>query len=222
MVRDWRFTRRVKQAKETHPNMQTESEKRARQQLADLKDKVAAAELRKVELSDQRDALAFNAHTGDATANKALAKITKELIEHEQHVLSLQAAVREGEQRVLIAQGHTKAQIEKANAEAALKLGRVVMDALALADKGLRDAFAALHDAARGVDELGKLGCPPSSALFSVNVRRAVASASQGTRFMVGQHLSPSERISLTELSDGWRKAIEHWAAQRLEKKEAA
>jgi hypothetical protein len=130
--------------------------------------------------------------------------------------------VREGEQRVLIAQGHTKAQIEKANAQAALKLGRVIMDALAVADKSLSAAFGALHEAARGVDELGKLGCPPSSALFSVNIRRAVASVSQGTRFAVGQHMSPSERISLTELSDVWRRNIESWAAQRLEKKEAA
>jgi hypothetical protein len=68
-----------------------ELRKQAHDAAVDLKDKLAAAELREVELGEQRDALAFNAHTGDTMANKALAKITRELIEHEQHTLSLHA-----------------------------------------------------------------------------------------------------------------------------------
>ena len=57
---------------------------KAKQTVADLRDQLAALELRKVELEDQRDALAFDAYTGDATAKAQLAKITKTLIEHEQ------------------------------------------------------------------------------------------------------------------------------------------
>jgi hypothetical protein len=189
----------------------------ARQVLADLKDHLAAAELSKGAMEEKRDALAFNSYTGDQSAKAHLAKITKTLIEHDQHVLSLQAAIRTGEQRVLEAQGVARADIERQQAKQALKLGRAALDALRVADRGLRDAFSALHDANEAINSLNALGCPPSPALFQVNVKRAIAAASMGTRFQVGQHMAPTERRSLTELADGWQRSIENWASQRLD-----
>jgi hypothetical protein len=192
---------------------------KAKQTVADLKDQLAAAEQHKVELEDQRDLHAFGAFTGDASAKLHLAKATKALIEHDQHVLALQAALRTANQHLAEAQGIAKGELERQKAEAALKLGRAAFEAVRIADKGMRDAFAALHDAYLAVNELNLLGCPPTPGLFAVNVKRAIIAASAGSRFQI-QPLAPGDRHSLSALADAWHKAVEHWAAQRLDPKQ--
>ena len=193
----------------------------AKQVVADLRDKLAALEDRKLNLEAERDMIAFDAHTGDNKARTKLTKVNHELIEIDTEIASVHAAIRTAEARVLEAQGIAREEIERGSAEAALKLGRATMDAMRVADASLRSAFDALTDAADAVNELHRLGCPPSPALFAVNVKRAIIAAAQGSRFPIGDHMSPADRISLTELADVWGKNIESWAAQRLTAKPA-
>jgi hypothetical protein len=206
-------------------NMQTKMETEARQIVADLRDKLAAAELHKVELEDQRDACAFNAHTGDGTAKSHLAKITKTLLEHDQQVLSLQAAIAEGERRVITAQGIAQDEQNRKNATAGLKLARVLRDDGAAAHKALRDAFTYFDNMRRTVTELNKLGFKhPSLGLVDVNLRRALVSASIGSGYALGM-LPPTQRHTVADLGNGWAEGIQKAAELKLgepEKAEAA
>jgi hypothetical protein len=189
----------------------------AKKVLNDLIIKREALETKKAALELQRDEIAFDALAlGEDKAKAQLSKVGKLMYDIENELAAMDAATREAERQVQIAEGIKRTELERKNAERALELGRACIDALKAADKGLRDAFAALNDAALAVDNLGKLGCPPSAQLFSVNIRRAIAATSMGTRFPVGQHMAPSERRSLTELADGWGRSIEGWAALRL------
>jgi hypothetical protein len=190
-------------------------ETKARQVLADLKDQLAALELKKAELEDTRDQHSYDAFTGDAAAKTALSRVTKTLIEHDQHVAACMAAIREGQARLEIAQGAAREEIERKRAEAALQHGKAMLDGLKAAQKAFTDAFAALADAHAEVVELGKLGCPPAQALFEVNCRRAIIATSMHSRFALG-HFSPPERHSLTELGSVWANACRSWAEQRL------
>ncbi len=193
----------------------------AKQVVADLRDKLAALEDRKLDLEAERDMIAFDAHTGNDKARAKLTKINGELVAINTEIAGVHAAIREGEARVLQAQGIAREEIARQNAEAALKRGRAAMDAMRVADQSLRSAFGALTNAADAVNELHRLGCPPSPALFAVNVKRAIIAAAQGSRFPIGDHMSPAARTSLTELADGWSKSIENWASQRLAAKQA-
>jgi hypothetical protein len=198
--------------------MKMQTVEQAKKVLGDLISKHEALEAKKAALELQRDEIAFDALAlGEDRAKAQLTKVGKTLFEVDNELGAMSAAIREAEQRVQIAEGTKRAEIERKNAEQALKLGRAAMDAINVADKGLRDAFNALTDADAAIHELSRLGCPPSPGLFSVNVRRAIAAASIGTRFPVGQHMTPSERRSLSELADGWQRNIEAWAAQRLD-----
>ena len=198
-------------------------EQAARQVLADLKDQLAALELHRAELEDLRDQHSYDAFTGDASAKAALGKATKALVDHGLQIDAMQAAIREAEARVLQAQGIAREQLEHQRAEAALKHGQAMLDALKAAEKAFSDGFSALADAHAEVVQLGRLGCPPSQSLFETNTRRSLISTSMYSRFSLG-HLSPPERHTLSELGGAWGRNVEAWAAQRLgePKKEAA
>src|SRR6516225_8486452 len=107
--------------------MQTEQQ--AKQVVADLRDKLAALENHRTDIEAERDRISYDAIvTTDAAAKIRLAKITRDLIQHDCEIAAMSAAVRTAEAKVLEAQGVAKAEIDKRNAEAALKLGKQLLD----------------------------------------------------------------------------------------------
>jgi hypothetical protein len=200
--------------------MQTETS--AKQTLADFKDKLAQLEIQKVNLENERDILAFDATVGEPKAKQKLEKIIEQLMAHYQRMSVVHGAIRTAELRLLEAQGHTKQQIEQANAEKALKLARELWEAAKAAHHSFDAAFVALADLRATVTELNKLGCNTVNLnLVDANLRRSLITASMagGPSLALG-HTPPAERHSVFELGANWSRAVEGWANQRLESKQ--
>jgi hypothetical protein len=136
--------------------MQTEIE--AKDTLALFKDKLAQLEIQKIHLEEERDQLAYDATVGEPKAKAKLDKIIEQLIAHHQRMSVVHGAIRTAELKLLEAQGHTKQQIEQANAKKAMKLARELWDAAVAAHRSFDTAFTALGDLRATVTEVNKLG----------------------------------------------------------------
>src|ERR1700730_9947536 len=94
----------------------------ARETLADLINKRAAADCRFVELDAERTRVSFAAHTGEPRARKALDDVLKVMSRHDGETKSLDAAVAEAQRRVADAEAVQARAQEADNAGQALAL----------------------------------------------------------------------------------------------------
>jgi hypothetical protein len=194
----------------------------ARAVVAELQTKLDELDTRKLALQAQRDEIAFDALASDEPKAKAqLSKVSKLLIECDHEMGALGGAIAEAERRVVDASASERQAAERQRAEEALGLGRQMADAGKAADLALSQAFAALNEMQHIAHELARLGCPPSPGLVSVNIRRAIATASQGSPFVLAT-VAPGDRRSIGELSAGWAAGITNWSEKRLPQAEAA
>jgi hypothetical protein len=193
------------------------TEQAAKQAVATLRDKQAVAELRKQELEEERDACAFDAHVTGGGAMSKLTRVNKAIVELDLELASFAAAIRDGTQRIEIAQGASRQELEHEKAQRALALARDLKDAAAASHAALSQAFGALGAMREVIGQLNGLGCMhPSLALADSALRRSVISSSMIARSFQLGFLSPAERHSVAELSEGWVKAIEAWSETRL------
>ena len=194
----------------------------ARKVVTDLNAKLAALEARKAALEDQRDDLAYDAHTGSKAAKVKLTDVIGQIIQLDGELASFAAAIRAAEGKVQESLGVERADLERQKGEQALKLGTEMHDHAVAADKAMRDTFlhlGAIHEISL---TLSRMGCPPSPALVESGLIRALKSASMSTRFKL-EHLAPTERHSVVELTERWGALATAWANQKLgEKSEAA
>jgi hypothetical protein len=200
--------------------MQTETE--AKDTLALFKDKLAQLEIQRVHLEEERDQLAYDATIGEPKAKAKLDRVVEQLLSHHQKMAVAAGAIRAAEVKLLEAQGHSKKQIEQANAKKAMKLARELWDAAVAARRSFDTAFTALGDLRAVVTEVNQLGCNTVNLnLVDANLRRALITASMmgGPSLALG-HTAPDQRHSVSELGAGWSRAVEGWANQRLEPKQ--
>jgi hypothetical protein len=196
--------------------MQTEQQ--AKQVVADLRDKLAALENHRTDIETERDEISYTAIVlGDDKAKQRLAKISNDLIRHDCEIGALSAALRGAEAKVLEAAGVAKAEIDKRNAEAALKLGKQLLDCAKAADAGFRAGFIALSELRDTVQQLNRLGCGPNLGLVDANLKRSIISQSMGSGYALG-HIPPGSRHTISELGSMWSATVQAFAADRLPK----
>jgi hypothetical protein len=193
-----------------------------KQTLADLKDRAAALEHRRVDLEAERDSHSYDALVmGDANAKAKLARTTKLLIEHDQEIAVMAAAIRTAEAKVLEAEGVAKAEIDRRNGEKALKLGKELLDAAKAADAGFAAGFIALSELRDAVQSLNRLGCGPNLALVDANLKRSLIAQSMGSGYALG-HVPPDARHTVGELGGMWCATVTAWASHRFNTDQAA
>jgi hypothetical protein len=193
--------------------MQTEQQ--AKQVVADLRDKLAALENHRTDIEAERDRISYDAIVmTDAAAKTRLAKITRDLIQHDCEIAAMSAAVRTAEAKVLEAQGVAKAEIERLNGKQALKLGRELLDCAKAADAGFAAGFIALSELRDTVQALNRLGCGPNLGLVDANLKRSLISQSMGSGYALG-HIPPGSRHTITELGTLWGVTVQAFAADR-------
>src|SRR5262245_4373362 len=173
----------------------------ARKTVTELSAKRDETETKKLGLEAVRDACAYAAHTGDKKARAKLTETLSELVKLDGELASFDAAIRTANLKVNEALGFERATVEREHAEQARKIARHILDAGKSADVALKQAFAALHEIREAGFTLSRIGYGPNGTLIESNLRRAIVTASLGTRFSLGA-LAPSEQHSVVELAE--------------------
>jgi phage shock protein A len=180
----------------------------ARATLADLTAQRAAAIARQRVLSDEREALAYDAATGDGPARKALDSLTREAATAALTLENLDAAIAEAKRRVAAADEEARlAELRRKAAEAQAKLadldeiGRSLSASLAQ----FADTFERFQAVGDGIRRLG-LGFVGRD-LQRVNTVRAIDSV------LARLHLSsravpPAQRVEIADLIQSWRGQV--------------
>jgi hypothetical protein len=188
----------------------------ARRVVADLKAKLAETLSRGEVLMGEKAQISYAALVdGDAAAKKRLAQLDQDLLVVDLNASSVRAALAEAENRVRQAEGLSLAEAERQKARRALELGKSMRDHAKALDRAAKQVFE--HFAALRIDmlALNGLGAVPNVNLIDVACKRALISASMGSRLQL-EHIAPTERHSFTELCDRWASGVEAFAAARL------
>jgi hypothetical protein len=167
-------------------------------------------------LKQEREQIAFAAHTGDEKAQERLMSLHSAAIHYDSEGQSILAALAEARRRRATAEQDLHVAQEADRAKRALaalaeyrKLG-TRLDATAAAFLKAYTDFAAHHQVFR---ELGYNH--PTQMMVRTGCRRALLSALIGTDLQV-ELLPPPERHTFSYLVDAWSRGVEAWAAQRL------
>lgn len=189
-------------------------------------DKRRALIEKNVELADERQRIAFLAHSGDKKARARLDAINSEASIYVSELQSIEAAGREANNRLDTAQ---RAEAMAADKAAALQLREKLAK---LTELGLiiDDCFADLNSAGTEMKEvlnaIHSLGCPsPTHEQLRVLGALALKTALQGTPIWAKEFepIPPNQRRTFRSLVIGWQDMIERNIEQRLgEKKDAA
>jgi hypothetical protein len=184
----------------------------------ELRTRIAAIDGRKIELSGERDEIAYKAHIEcDVKAAKRLAEINTEFGHLENEIASLSAALAEAGRRAEAATAAEAAETERKRAEQAVPIVRRLEERGAKMDVAIQsycEHFAAIQ---ADLDELARLGAPtPSRALVEVNGHRAHDSAltALGDKFV--RPVPPLQRHSFDQLLTGWALPAQRWIESKL------
>jgi predicted nucleic acid-binding Zn-ribbon protein len=131
----------------------------ARQTLADLEQKLAAAEARVVEMSTERRRIAYAATTGDADAKRALDKLNKESAVAGLDIENVRSALDEAKRRLAEAERAESMAAATENAEAALVIADRLVERAAKIDAALATAREELHAYKHDLQGLHLAGC---------------------------------------------------------------
>jgi len=192
--------------------------KTAERTLADLQTKRGVLVAHGVELEEQRQQIAFAAHTGDQQARKRLDGINRDTVVHGSELQSIDAAISEANTRL---QAARRAEGIAADQARALELRKVLAE-FAAHGRRLDETLAVLVAEAAEFNQtlmrVHSLGCEsPTSELVHVNSTLALFTALMLTPWRRDfRHLSPGQKRTFTELVAGWSQVIERGIKQRL------
>jgi hypothetical protein len=185
--------------------------------LVELQSKRDALVARGVELAEQRQQIAFAAHTGDQAARKKLDGINRESGMQASELESLDAAIAEATKRVVAAERVVAIQAERA---AALDLRKVADELHAAgADAGFAlEAFVLAADRLHEVaDKLSASGAPPRHEQIISLGYRAIGTALMRTLWgREFEQVRPHERYTFPQLCDGWATQLQSAIDYRL------
>ena len=201
-----------------------ETVEESRRIVAELENKLAAAEARAVELQTERRRLSFAANTGDDAAAKKLKSLNTEAAHINLDVENVRSAIDEAKRRLAAAERNEAMAASVKNAEAALVIGDRLLERAAKIDAALSTAREEMLAYKRDVDALHMTGCAaPTAQQFLTFGGLAVASFTMQLPVKVDRDfLAPRERRTFTEITTSWRDGVTNWAGRFLDRAEAA
>lgn len=190
--------------------------------IADLKGRIAAIEGREIELTAERDELAYAAHIErNGKAVKRLAEIGTELQHLADETASLNAAIAEAGRRAAAADTADRDAAEREKAEKALVLLDSFAKRGAALDAKFDEAIAEFNAMSKEFRELEALGYPPTTfALVASNMKLALKTKLMNTGLIV-EHLAPHMRRNFLTALEGWTAHTRGRATARLNQKAA-
>jgi hypothetical protein len=199
------------------PDMKQTVLQQARAIADDLEARRVQLEASRATLEMERDAIAFDALTGQPKAEAALGKIIKSLADLDAGIAVLVAGARTAREKVAEAEGINRQEIDRGKAHHASKRGVELSDVAKAMDKDLRD-FLTHHDEMRTImSELHELGVMPSMALFDNASKRAFQSYLMGSSLKL-EHLAPGDRRSYLELAAIYAMNVEAFIERKCGK----
>jgi hypothetical protein len=189
---------------------QTAVEK-AQQVLAELNAKREELIAHGQELDEQRQAISFEAHSGNKAQRAKLDEINSECLTHDYELKSLDAAIQEATKRLAAADAAEALAADKENARAL----RAVVDKFVAHAIAIDDAFTAMVKEANALSktliEIHSLGCsfPSYDQLNSLGARALGTAIMQTPWKRDFDHLAPSARQSFPKLVSDWAARIE-------------
>lgn len=169
----------------------------AKQVVADLEAKRTEAVRHSEALAAERSDIALRAHSGDDAARRRLDDLHGEIGRQSSELASLEAAVAEAVQRVSDAETAVSNQDRAYRQAEAGRIGAMLLEQSAIADKALAEAAAALHRRQELATELRKTGTVGSDVTNRMTgpltINRALAAAGLGAfgRFDRGGSATP-------------------------------
>ena len=193
-----------------------ETVEEARRIVAELENKLAAAEARAVELQTERRRLSFDANTGDGAAEKGLKALNTEAAHINLDIENIRSAIDEAKRRLAAAERDEAMAAARDNAEAALVIGNRLVERAAKIDAALATAREEMLAYKRDVDALHLTGCAaPTAQQFLTFGGLAVTAFTMQLPVKVDRDfLAPRERRTFTELTSAWRDGVTNWAAR--------
>jgi dTDP-4-amino-4,6-dideoxygalactose transaminase len=183
-----------------------------------LEDKRRALVEKATELADERQRIAFNAHTGDTKARKRLDEITAATVAHNSEMCSIEAAIAEANIRLATAKADAALAADRANAELLRELVKELAELGTEIDAAFTDAAAHLASLATLLNKIHSLGCPsPTHDQLRVLGANAVKTYLMALPFpREFEHLAPSSRRTFDQVVHGWVTMLERNIADRL------
>jgi hypothetical protein len=197
----------------------------------ELTEKLEALTSRTRLLADQRQKISYAANVGDKQAKAKLTEIIAETSTHGFNIESVQFALREANDRLVIARqaAASAADCDKANQIAALNAK--LKEELDNADDAFSDAIASVLGARALLMEIHTLGVSsPTDQMFRINSVAVIKTALQNlpqpwiSDFEFSR-LAPSQKKAFRPLAESWCDQIANQIAARLgeeKKKDAA
>jgi hypothetical protein len=185
--------------------------------IAGLRNEIASIEARQLELTAERDELAYAAHVeGNAKASKRRSEINGEIGRLVNEVLPmLHAAFKEATRRENAASVAREQEGERTRAEKALPDAELLAELGSKADAAARDYCRYLGEIDAVISRLAALGAPtPSRDLVRVNKDRAHLTATASLNH--ARPIAPIERSTYDTLTRGWARPVLDWIAARM------
>jgi chromosome segregation ATPase len=129
--------------------------------LNNLRQKRDALVAHGIELAEQRQHVAFDAHTGDAKARARLDAINREAAVHDAELRSLDCAISEANTRAERSRTAETAEKDKADALALRKTVNEIGEAMRFADSHFGKAIAALNAVNDALDRIHVIALDP-------------------------------------------------------------
>jgi len=179
--------------------------------LNNLRQKREAIVARGRELSDERSAIALDAHSGNSRASKRLMEVNAALALHASEIEGIDAAIAEAEKRRVAAQAAEAQAADRQKAAEAQKLAHELAECFPYLDRHLTEAARALVAIHDGIAKLHAAGFAfPSDAQLRLGLTTVLQSWAHGLPRSLHDHL----RDGFEFLAPGRRQsASEYWAA---------
>ena len=200
-----------------------ETVEESRRIVAELENKLAAAEARAVELQTERRRLSFAANTGDGAAEKRLKALNTEAAHIALDIENIRSAIEEAKRRLAAAERDEAMATARDNAEAALVIGNRLVERASKIDAALATAREEMQAYKRDVDALHLTGCAaPTAQQFLTFGGLAVTAFTMQLPVKVDRDfLAPRERRTFTDLTTSWRDGVARWAGAFLDREAA-
>jgi hypothetical protein len=198
--------------------------------LNNLRQKREAIVARGRELSDERAAIALDAHTGNNKATKRLMEINAALALHASEIEGIDAALKAASEKLAVAQAAEAQAAQAAKAAEAQKLVKEIGECFPYLDKHLAEAARALIAIYDGVVQLHAAGFSfPSDAQLRLGLTTVLQSWAHGLPRSIHDHLRdgfeflpPGRRQSASEYFAAIEPSLLNQINQHLGKPESA
>jgi hypothetical protein len=204
-----------KQTKQSRPQTMaaaTVSLAAAEKTLKELQARQERHTARAVELEAARKQASFGAHAlHDAEQRKALDDVVDESLRHETEGRAIADAIEEAKRRLVVAQAHQAAAVDRQRAQQVLEIVAAVREAGRILDGAARALGEKSNEITRLIGQLHGLGIRfPSHEQWDVFGDAALKTVIMGTPWSRRYRLvAPNERKSFGVLVDDWATMIE-------------